>query len=335
MKRTRLIIRIVVSILLLAVILFKVDFTDALGFFKNLDALSIAFVMAVSVVLILLSAYKWKIFLEHFQIKVPLWRLFTYYVIGYFFNNFLPSNVGGDAVRFMLTASKGRKSYSDSLVAVFMERFTGMIALLVFGLVAIPLALYQLDFLDSVAYVLPAFAAACAGVGMVLFFDPAYISRINLSNRHALKVRDKLVGVLNKIQTFKQEKRIFAYALILSIVFNILAVVNVFTAAWVLDIPVGVYELFICVPIILVISAIPLSLNGIGITEGAYVLCLTHIGVTAPAALSIALLLRAKNIIISVLGGGLFLVMRRDEVPTEKTAEGPLPEVQSEKAAAD
>ena len=145
--------RIIVAVLLLVIIFKNVDFYRAGGFFRNLNLTSVFFILLISFVLIFISTYKWKIFLCYLNLPLPFLRLFNYYIIGYFFNNFLPTNFGGDIVKFLFTA-RGKETYSDSLVAVFMDRFTGIIALSLFVIVSFPLALYQFNFLENIKYII-------------------------------------------------------------------------------------------------------------------------------------------------------------------------------------
>lgn len=306
--------RIVIAVLLAALILIKVDFTETGSFFKNLGPVSIFFVFLISFILILISSYKWKIFLADLGLPLPISRLFNYYIIGYFFNNFLPSNFGGDAVRFLFT-TRGKGTYSNSFVAVFMERFTGLITLILFLIISFPLAFYQFNFLSAIKYLLPPFFIITSFTGFVFLGNPVYLKRYTFSNRILSKVYERIFKIMITIQSFRDKRHILISTLSLSILFNIFAVLNVYIVSWALGITISLYSLFIFVPFILIISAIPLSINGIGIVEGAYVLCLTQAGISSPAALSIALLMRGKNIVLSLVGGVLLVFYRsRDPV---------------------
>lgn len=308
-RRKSIYIKIIVAAVLMTLLVLKIDFLRALTFFYHLNAISIALILLISFWLLFTSCIKWKIFLSYLQLPTPFWKLFNFYLMGYFFNNFLPTNFGGDTARFLLTAA-GRDSYSDSFVAVFMERFTGLLALLIFVTISIPLSVYHYRFIDNLGLIFLLLAVILGGTVLILFIDPDFLMKCKISNRFIKKVSEKMREILSTIQSFKKQKRLIIYSLFLSILFNFLAIVNVYIVAWALEISLSFFSAFVFVPVILVISAIPLSINGLGISEGAYVLCLTQAGISAPAALSIALFMRAKNIILSVLGG-IFLIFYR------------------------
>lgn len=295
-------LKILMAICLLALLFSRIDVEEALSGFRRLDIPSMASILFVAFWLIFLSVWKWRLFLVALKLPAPFWRLYAFYLIGYFFSNFLPSNIGGDASRFMFTA-RGKETYADAFTAVFMERFTGIVATLLYASVALPLALVRYDLMGNFwAAVLPVLGTACL-VAVLLFACFRRPVRSNPSGGMLMKIRRRLVEVLTTIGSFRDEKRLLLHAMLLSVAFNFLAIVNVYVVARALDLSVGFFSLFVFVPIILVISSIPLSINGVGVAEGAYVVCLVQAGMTAPEALSVALLMRLKNMAVSLLGG--------------------------------
>jgi uncharacterized membrane protein YbhN (UPF0104 family) len=107
------------------------------------------------------------------------------------------------------------------------------------------------------------------------------------------------------------DRKLLLKAFGLSVLFHLLTIVN--TAAvgaavgW-SDIPWG--GLLVVVPLILLIGAVPISPQGLGIQEGAFVFFLHSVGATTGQALAIALVLRAKSYVLAILGGGVWLVRR-------------------------
>jgi uncharacterized membrane protein YbhN (UPF0104 family) len=113
------------------------------------------------------------------------------------------------------------------------------------------------------------------------------------------------------------DRPLLVRALGLSVVFHLLTVVN--TAAvgmavgWI-DIPLE--GLLVVVPLILLVGAIPISPQGLGIQEGAFMFFLHSLGATSAQALAIALVLRAKSYVLALLGGLLWFGVR--STPTQK-----------------
>jgi glycosyltransferase 2 family protein len=304
------IFKIIVAIGLLAFLFIKIDIVKTLSFFSNLHLLSIIAIFLVTFWLIFVSVFKWQIFLKSFDLTHPFCRLYQYYIIGYFFSNFLPSNIGGDIVRFSLT-TKGKETYTSSFVAVFMERFTGIIATLFFVSISIPLAFWYFQYIENIFLILFPVAGIFSLLSAFFFVKPKHFNRNITEKRFIKKILEKIEEILSLIHSFRDKKQVVFKAMILSIIFNLLTIINVYVVSYALDIPVSFFALFIFVPLILIISSIPLSINAIGIAEGAYVFCLGIVGLSAPEALSIALLMRAKTLVVSLLGGLLFISYNR------------------------
>ena len=305
-------VKILVAIGLLTILFIKIDVVESLSYFYHIHPLAISAIFIVIFFLIFVSVLKWQIFLKSLHLVNSFWSLYRYYIIGYFFSNFLPSNIGGDIVRLSL-AAKGKDTYMASFVAVFMERFTGIIATLIFVSISIPLAFWYFDYFDRLYLIVFSSFAMFIFITGIFFIKFDYFDRYMPEEGFIKKIIAKIKEISSLIHSFKNKKRVLFTAMILSLIFNFLTIVNVYVVGFALDIQLSFIELFILVPIIILISTIPLSINAIGIAEGAYVLCLGAIGVSSPEALSIALLIRASTLIVSLLGGLFFLSYRKHQ----------------------
>lgn len=312
MKTNFRIFKIFVAIGLLCLLFFKIDIVESLSLFTHLNLFAITSIFFVTFWLIFVSVLKWQVFLKSLDLFNPFWRLYRYYIIGYFFSNFLPSNIGGDLVRFSLTA-KGKETYTTSFVAVFMERFTGIIATLLLAFITMPLALWYFEHLESILFLLFPIIAITILFAVLFFVRPKHFDRYLVKEGFVKYVFEKIREITSLIQSFSDKKKVLFKTMFLSIMFNLLTILNVYVVGIALDLQVKIFDLFILVPLILLISSIPLSINAIGIAEGAYVLCLSLVGFSASEALSIALLMRAKTLVVSLLGGLFLLAYRKHE----------------------
>ncbi|MCK4828596.1 flippase-like domain-containing protein, partial [bacterium] len=113
--------------------LFSIVDVPAMG--KALSNATIPYIVLTLLIMVLsvvLSCYKWQALLKIDQIKSSLAELIHYYLIGIYFNNFLPTSIGGDAVRvYMLSKRKGYTA--AALTSVYVERVSGLVALILFG----------------------------------------------------------------------------------------------------------------------------------------------------------------------------------------------------------
>lgn len=268
--------------------------------------LAISFVY--SALLILVSCAKWQVLLRRRAVVVPFARLVALYLVGIFFNNFLPGNVGGDVVR---SVGLGRytRQMSDSLAAVFLERFTGFVALV--GCAWLGFLLYAELRQHTVLVVALVFAtAALAGMTWAIVDVRPFEWALRLVPiRSARALLEKVRKPLAAVRSIR-DRDTWVVVMALSLAFYALAVGNVWASAQVFGRAPDLAGLAGVVPIALVVALLPISVGGVGLAEWAYVVCLGQIGIPADEALAVALVMRFKNIVLSLLGGALFVLQR-------------------------
>jgi hypothetical protein len=311
---------------LLGALIWKIDWRATLGVLKNITLGWVLILLLISFVLIFISCVKWKLFLSVRAVQASLWRLHELYLIGYFFNNFAPSNVGGDVVRGYILGEQIR-SQSNSFGTVFLERFTGFVALI--GMAVVAAAIRPELLVNRVL------AAVLAGMamGLVLVLVLVVSRRAqDQVNRWLGRVPrkwsvDKLRRFLEVVFYFRSHRGVLLKALALSVMFHVFTIVNTQASCWALGLDADFIDLAVVVPVVLSISAIPISMNALGIMEGAFVFFLALAGLGAAEALSVALVLRAKNLLLALLGGLLFLRWGGKRIPSEIRAAGEQPRV--------
>jgi uncharacterized membrane protein YbhN (UPF0104 family) len=195
-----------------------------------------------------------------------------------------------------------------------MERFTGMAATILIVAITFPFALLKFDLINSqvLTYLPPLIIIAILfGIYIFLWGVPkcdSWQPRNFIFSMVLAKIRE--VYVL--LQDFRYQRQLLFNTFLISIIFNLLAILNAYVVARALAFEVTLIEMSVLVPLILVISSIPLSINAIGIAEGAFVLCLSQVGLSPSEALSVALVIRVKNLFVSIIGGILFAVHSKD-----------------------
>lgn len=294
------------GLLLLAVLIWKVEWAETMAVLANISVPWIAALLMISFVLVWISCVKWRLFLSARGATVSLWSLQELYLIGYFFNNFAPGSVGGDVVRSYILGAH-IKSQAGSFGTVFLERFTGMVALMGMALVA---AFIRPEFLaNRVLFFLLALMAA--GLGFVLFLLTSAWAQQQAKRLFARFPRGSFATSIGKVMDvvfyFRDHHGILLRAMGLSILFHVATIVNTQAACLALGLEVRFLDLAVLVPVVLAVAAIPVSMNALGIMEGAFVYFLALAGLGPAEALSVALILRAKNILLALLGGLLFL----------------------------
>jgi hypothetical protein len=308
-------VRAAIGIGLLVALLAKVGFEPLVGLLRSPRWLYVAISLGFSAILVGVSCIKWRMFLRHAGVEVGFGRLVALYLIGILFNNFLPSNFGGDVVRgYGLGRQTG--GMAQAFATVFLERFTGFAALVACAWLGMALAPRLLGAPPLVA----ALAASTTLLGTLLWVivEPRFLDGIErfVPRRVAREAIGRARRLVDSVRSFG-DLRLLGRAMFLSGVFYAAAVGNVFFSAQVFGQAPDVSGLVVAVPVVLVVSLVPISVGGVGLAEWAYVFCLGQIGVPAHEALALGLFLRAKTVLLSLVGAVLFATLRFGPAPVK------------------
>ncbi len=302
---------------LLALLVLYTDPASLLSAFEGVSLGDLALLALISFLLILVSVVKWQAFLLHLGISATVRRLFALYLLGYFVNLLMPSVLGGDVVRSLYVAKEADRARSVS--ATLLERYTGLMAMLLMAIIGVWWAPHVTG---SIKVVVVAVSAG-AMVGSAFLF-----SRTTTWLLGRMRIPERFVSVVRRVEDGlvlgMQNKGLVVRALLLSFLFHVLTVANTAAAGWAVGwetIPIG--ELFVVVPLILLVGAIPISPQGLGIQEGAFVFFLHSLGCTTGQALALALLLRAKSYVLALFGGVTWLMVRGAPHSVSQTGANP------------
>ena len=306
------VVQIFATIALLAVVIWQVGLFSQAGrasFIETLTGANYKYLLlsvAVGILINMVSALKWFMLTQSQQLNAGYWRIFSYYLIGQFYNLFLPTSVGGDVVRsYELGKFSGR--HADALASVFVERYTGVLVLLLAAGLAVlsQLSVFNVDF---VIISLVAFTVILALIAWMVF-DLRFYESVKAVFQSRLPITDKLFTKLDKLMLsigrYKEHRGALAWAFINSIVFYLVAVLNVYVTALVFQLDVRFFDILVATPIIMLIMNIPLSIGNIGLMEFAYINVLQLLGYSPVLGLSVAILMRLKSFLDGALGGVL------------------------------
>ncbi|MCX6357121.1 MAG: lysylphosphatidylglycerol synthase transmembrane domain-containing protein [Candidatus Aureabacteria bacterium] len=300
--------RLIVGLLLLALVVWWVGLGKVADAFMRIKPAWIIPILATAYVGIAISCARWRVLLAARGISVSLHRLVFYYVIGYFFSIFLPSMFGGDVVRGYVFG-KEIKSQIESFASVFMERLTGLT-----GLVGVAFCAALLNHGSvKTAGIAPLIYLVTAGfiLFLLLLFNKALIDRAAglIRWRRCEKWRARLLQFHDAIYSFRAFRGAIAWALFYSVLFQLLTSVNTYIVCLALGIEVPFLDIMLVIPLILLLCTLPLTPNGVGVWEAAFTIFFSRLGITEAGALSIGLVLRAKNILVAILGGVFYSIL--------------------------
>jgi glycosyltransferase 2 family protein len=253
-----------------------------------------------------LSAAKWWVLLRARGEHQPFLWLLGAYLAGQFANNFLPTTVGGDALRI---AQLGRRvgSYSQASASVFVERLTGFLALSLianlaliagyFGVAASrPLATAPGLRLITVIFTLAAVAA------MTATFAASRMEQL-VGPRLPTRAHQPLRKVAQALADYAPHGHWLTLVMGMSLLFQLLWVVihAVCGMALGIEAPLLLYAIMSTVTDILGLA--PIFLNNLGAREFVFTVYLAQVGVAQETALALAFAIFAVRLAVSVLGG--------------------------------
>ena len=300
---------VAVTLALLYIVLQQVGLVTLIETLRRAEPFWLCLSLGVSPFLVLVSVVRWQGLLISQGILVALPRLCALYLVGRFFNNFLPSSIGGDLIRGY-ELSKVTKNGPEAVASIFMDRFTGFVVLVLFAAGA---ALTHLGVaLDT--GLMPAIVTAVIALVSVIWLvlDSRPLVWVSRWTRFpwGQKYVAKLWSFHESVLAYRRRPRAVAIALGWSVVFMLLAIANVYTSGKAFDGSISVWDVTAIVPIVMLVAMLPLTINGLGLQELAYVLLFPAFGVPASVGLAAILLIRGKEAVLSIAGAILYPTIR-------------------------
>lgn len=295
-------LRLTVSLALIGLIFYKMDLARFVGLMRQADLARLALALLLVIAAVVLSAYKWQRLLVVQGVDASLLRLTAFYFVGLFFNNFLPTSIGGDVVRiYDLARYTGRSA--EAAASVISERVLASVAL---GLVALAGLLFSQGRANQFAALIGIFCVLLLLLLIALLtgrrWGPWVAQR--LPDPWSLKSRAR--GFLSGISACVSDPCALAWVILLSIGFQALVVLINHAIFQALGNQVSLAYCLLFIPIIMAISLLPISINGLGVREGAYVYFFGQIGLSAAEAVAASLLFFILVALASLIGGVIF-----------------------------
>lgn len=288
------VLKLAVSSLALSAVFRKADADHILHLLKQAGPFVILASASLYVLAQVFSTLRWRTLLfNEFSFR----RLFALYMIGSFFNSFLPGLIGGDAVKAYYLSKDARK-VSTVLATVFMDRYIGFVALISIGMIAFP---FSLSFFSGTVYVwlMPSISGAFL-LGSLLFFG------LRIGRR--LKNIGEVYGYFSDLRS---RRPVVAQALSYSVLVQLLNILMVVLLSFRMNAGIPALSLFVFLPIVIAVTSLPISISGLGVREGAFVILLGLIGVSPEAATSLSLAWFVSSFIGSLPGLGAYLLYSR------------------------
>ena len=304
--------RVALSAVILVYLLSKIDFTLLGDGLIRIRYMYLLISLVPFFVEIVLKAYKWQMLLELKDIDVPFLKIFKIYYISSFLGIFLPSSLGIDLLR-SYSLSKHTQNTRDSISTVFVDRLLGIMSLVF--VVTVGLLLVKTSYASSsLRLVLVACLILLAMFIFLLLFRyvmralESMLIKLNITGKTVEKTIEMLHAIYTSIVGFRKHKMDVLKVFLVSIVFQLNRIVITYILSLSLDIDIELGYWLIIVPLVTLISMLPLSIAGLGVREGAFMYFLGQFGVDLATAFLLSFIAFILGIVVAL--PALFLYLK-------------------------
>jgi uncharacterized membrane protein YbhN (UPF0104 family) len=164
----------------------------------------------------------------------------------------------------------------------------------------------------TVSVVLMSGALVAVGLGFLWEWPKRTLEKIIFHKiRLSDSIREKLNRLYVSVNIVKSKKGVLTKSLLYSFLFQGMTIVNVLVCCWAIRVFPDAIDVAVTVPIIMLVSVIPISIGGLGLWEGSFAFFFSLIGISPVEAVTVALILRGKNLLLGLCGGILLLLKDR------------------------
>ena len=273
----------------------------------------------VTIVQVGICVVRWRSVLGAIGAMLSFMDGIRLYFISFFFNQALPSSVGGDAVR-VYRAYKEGLTLSCAINSVMLERVATVLGLILLVVIATPFFIDRVGS-NEAAWIIPSVTVLGIGglVGLIflMFLDrlPPKLSHWRLVRGLAVLASDSRRVFLSPFNAFK------------TIGWSLAGHINVALATYLLGLSIGLeitwLDCMVLMPPVLLVMTLPISIAGWGVREQAMVTAFGLIGVPGEGALVLSIMFGLMGLLLGLPGGIVWLlssdkeIQATDEIPAK------------------
>ena len=259
---------------------------------------------------IVVYAYRWQVLLKGYNIHVGVFKLFKFYLIGLFFNNFLPTGIGGDITRiYNLIQEAGDRTIG--FASVMTERLLGITSTLILTLFSLTwlLGSFSTNRILYLNIILLVFIL----LFFYLVFNRMYPESLaeKIKKIQIFKLGERIDKLFEAIRYFQDKKIVYVKVISVSLFAQALVILMHYFCVLALGLDVSILYLFLVVPVTFLLTMLP-SINGLGVRDGGFVFLLGKKGISTAASLSLSFLAIIVPMIVSIIGAILFIIQKKN-----------------------
>jgi hypothetical protein len=295
-------VKVGVSLALLAYLLSTTDLGALIRRIRSGDMLLLAGAVAVYTLTIALATWRWRLLLSAQGYRATMGHLSASYLVATFFNNFLPSNVGGDVIR-VRDSSRLTGSTTASLAVVAIDRILGLGALYLLAVLAYVFGGPTVRGLVGALPALVVLGIVFAVMGYV-YVTPGVAGKLMAVSRLDASpwIRERFEVAQSAVHVYRERVAVVWLAFAASVALQALVVCYYYEVARSLRIALPLSACFLVVPLCTLVQTVPVSFNGWGIRESVFIVYFRQLGLSRDSALAFSLVGAGLIVILSLSG---------------------------------
>src|SRR3989338_9659804 len=299
-------LRVTISLIFIGLLvwIFRKDIPDIAGALKRVNPPYFLTAFFFNIMSLVVVSQRLRMILRVQELRISLGESVYLNFIGNFFNNFLPTAIGGDLVKAYYATKKSERKL-ELFSAVFFDRFFGFLSI---GLLAFLGVLFLNKHIKDTKLLWgSALFSAIVLLAFIFFLNKRLTKKLfaRLLDLPVFREGSKLRKLYNALNAYKEHKIIIAQLIGISLLAQLIAVVAIYIVIKSLSQEMSFLTLFLIIPLVSVASMMP-SINGLGVREGAFVYFLKEF-ISRESAVAVSILYLAIILIMSLIGGILYL----------------------------
>ena len=276
-------------------------YDQILGALKSTRGLILMAAFLLFMVAVLVSSVRLKLIINAQEIPATLLEAVSLSFIGYFFNNFLPTTIGGDVVKAYYLSKKSKEKIG-AYTSVFVDRFLGLLTMIFMAFVAMIFAQNKISnpMVKQVIYTITIVAL----VAVLLVTNKNFARRFSALLVLFRPIEEKVKEAYNVVHRYRKHNILLLQSIATSIISQLFFFFTIGVIALSIGCRIPIRDLLLLVPIIGVISLLP-SINGLGLREGSTVVFFGPI-IGKEQAFAVSILWLVILLMTSVVGGVIY-----------------------------
>ena len=306
--------KVVVSLALLVLLFSRVDMAHIWTSVRHASLPWLLAALCLYTLNIAASTWRWHTLLKAQDVPIRRRRLFGSFLVANFFNNFLPSNIGGDVIRIRDTAPAAQSTALAATV-VLVDRGLGLMGLVLISAMGATMAvsLHGQGVLPVWPSWLWAGFFAGAAVAVPAMYSPESLGKVlrPLTFLHPEWVGEQIRTLTDTLMVFRQKPLSVVQCFGGAVLVQALVVAFYLAVVRALNIPVTAADLAVIVPLSLIVQMLPVSVNGFGVREATFSFYFTRVGLPIESAILLSLVAAGLTMVHSLSGAAVYVSRNR------------------------